>query len=731
MTDKNQTEIVEDVNASPAAVPSDNEQFSLNDDRRVRVLSPGMMVAKRFFRNRLAMVGLFILIAMFLFSFVGGLISPYGEDQLFYRYKYLKKNYAAAKLNVEFRYKTAPGHDSISGVVKADFITKEEAGTLGKGDWNGPVNGYSNVYKYKGKCYWYQSEGTDLYSIYETDNLEGGVDTLIGIAYKEIVSKSNETFDDNFAFTFAALKAYSNDLPTFTPEGTTDVYQLSDGGLITLGGEEVAYVSPYIVQAASVDVFLTREFKEQVIEILNAHDETGEATLTITAKKNDEFRFKTADGRSIDDETLTELLGAVSKGADSFEADGKTYRVAAEGTDLFSIYETEGGAETLLGIAFKDVVSKSDRAFDDNFAFVFAALKAYSNEETAFTPEGSADAYAIGEDGVVTLAGDEVAYISRTVVETETEGVFLKHEFKNQIIELIKKNLRDSDGEESEEAAEPEEIELGTEPITVEYFFTKNPNTGEWAIKQEAASRIYDTYSGPSKAHWLGTDGYGMDMLTRLMYGGRVSLLIGFVVEIISTVLGVILGGISGYFGGWVDNLIMRIVDIFYCIPSLPIFIILGTAMDNMGVPPKVRMIYLMLILGFLGWPGIARLVRGQILSLREQEFMTATEACGLSVHRRIFKHLVPNVIPQLIVSCTMGLGGTILTEATLSFLGLGVRFPFASWGNIINDVNDTFVLTNYWFIWIPAGTLLLLTVLAFNILGDGLRDAFDPKMKR
>ena len=201
--------------------------------------------------------------------------------------------------------------------------------------------------------------------------------------------------------------------------------------------------------------------------------------------------------------------------------------------------------------------------------------------------------------------------------------------------------------------------------------------------------------------------------------------------EIIATVLGVILGGLSGYFGKWVDMLIMRIVDVFYCIPSMPIIIILGAAMDNTGVDPQIRMIYLMLILGFLGWPGMARLGRGQILSLREQEFMTATEACGISVSRRIFRHLVPNVIPQLIVSCTMGLGSTIITEATLSFLGLGVNFPFASWGNIINDVNNTFVLQNFWFMWVPAGVLLLLTVLAFDLVGDGLRDAFDPKMKR
>ena len=296
--------------------------------------------------------------------------------------------------------------------------------------------------------------------------------------------------------------------------------------------------------------------------------------------------------------------------------------------------------------------------------------------------------------------------------------VFLSREFKESLIETV------SEGGE-------EFIFTGDDGVEYSYNLKFSPANNMWSVMQQKETRVYDTYSSPSKTHWLGTDRNGMDMLTRLMYGGRVSLTIGFIVEAISTVLGVIMGGISGYFGKWVDNLIMRIVDIFYCIPSMPLIIILGAAMDAMRVDPTVRMIYLMLILGFLGWPGIARMVRGQILSLREQEFMTAAEATGLSVSRRIFKHLVPNVIPQLIVSVTMGLGGTIITEATLSFLGLGVKFPFASWGNIINDVNDTYVLTNYWFIWIPAGVCLLVTVLAFNLVGDGLRDAFDPRMKR
>ncbi len=200
---------------------------------------------------------------------------------------------------------------------------------------------------------------------------------------------------------------------------------------------------------------------------------------------------------------------------------------------------------------------------------------------------------------------------------------------------------------------------------------------------------------------------------------------------LIETFIGVVLGGIAGYFKKYIDNLIMRLVDIFYCIPSLPLLIILGAMMNELRVDPQIRMVYLMVIMGLLGWPGFARMVRGQILSLREQEFMVAAEATGLSSYRRIFKHLVPNVIPQMIVMSTTDLGNVIIMEATLSFLGLGVKFPFASWGNIINDVNNVHVLTNYLFVWIPAGLCILITVLGFNFIGDGLRDAFDPKMKR
>ena len=153
--------------------------------------------------------------------------------------------------------------------------------------------------------------------------------------------------------------------------------------------------------------------------------------------------------------------------------------------------------------------------------------------------------------------------------------------------------------------------------------------------------------------------------------------------------------------------------------------------MDALAVDPIARIFILMAILGILGWTGVAHIVRGQILSLREQDFMVATEATGIRTSRKIFRHLIPNVMPLMIVYATAGLGGIIITEATLGFLGLGIKYPLASWGSIINISSDAFVMTTYWFMWIPAGSLILLTVLGFNFVGDGLRDAFDPKMKR
>ena len=238
-------------------------------------------------------------------------------------------------------------------------------------------------------------------------------------------------------------------------------------------------------------------------------------------------------------------------------------------------------------------------------------------------------------------------------------------------------------------------------------------------------------YLKPSGSHLLGTDDKGYDVFSRLMYGGRVSLTVGFVVIILETILGVFLGGLAGYFGGWVDQITMRIVDIFNCVPTLPMMMIIGVALDARNVTGPAKLYVMMAMLTLFGWAGTARLVRGQILTLREQDFMLSAEASGLPVSRKIFKHLIPNVMPQLIVSMTLGFGGIILTEATLGYLGIGLPMQYATWGNMINAAANNTALRLYPNLWITPGICIILAVLAFNFVGDGLRDAYDPKAMR
>lgn len=234
-----------------------------------------------------------------------------------------------------------------------------------------------------------------------------------------------------------------------------------------------------------------------------------------------------------------------------------------------------------------------------------------------------------------------------------------------------------------------------------------------------------------SAKHWLGTDADGRDVLTRLMYGGRVSLTVGFIVVAIELLVGVLLGGIAGYYGGAVDMIIMRLVEIFNCIPFIPLMLIFSAVMVAVKINPQQRIWWIMGVMGILYWAGVARQVRGQILSLRELEYMQAAEATGVRTSRKILKHLIPNVMPIIILIATMDIGGVILAESTLSYLGVGIAWPYASWGNMVDVVKNSVILKNYINIWLPPGICILLTVLAWNFIGDGLRDAFDPKMKR
>ena len=257
-------------------------------------------------------------------------------------------------------------------------------------------------------------------------------------------------------------------------------------------------------------------------------------------------------------------------------------------------------------------------------------------------------------------------------------------------------------------------------------------NGNEFTFKQVTERKMgTNAQAQPSTDHLLGTDEGAMDVFVRLMYGGRRSLGISFIAVFSIAIIGIIFGGIAGYFGGWVDNLIMRLCDILMCLPGLPILLIIGTILDGIGVKGGDRIYYLMIFLTVFSWSGTARLVRGQLLFLREQEYMVAAEAMGFSVGRKIFKHLVPNVLPQLIVSMTLSLGSMILYEASLSYLALGVPPPYASWGSMVNSTNNPEILANHFHIWGPPGICIIIAVLGFNFVGDGLRDALDPKMRR
>jgi peptide/nickel transport system permease protein len=223
------------------------------------------------------------------------------------------------------------------------------------------------------------------------------------------------------------------------------------------------------------------------------------------------------------------------------------------------------------------------------------------------------------------------------------------------------------------------------------------------------------------KVHWLGTDKFGRDILSRIIYGSRISLSIGFVAVGIAITFGTFVGAIAGYYGGRVDNIIMRLVDMILAFPRLFLILTLIALFT-----PKIWLI--IAVLGATGWMGTARLVRGQILSLKEQEFVQAAHALGLSTPRIIFRHILPNAMAPIIVTATLRVGTTILVAAALSFLGLGVQPPTASWGNIINQGRDN--LLGAWWIATFPGLAIVLTVVAYNLFGDGLRDALDPRLR-
>ena len=580
------------------SINNNTEQLALDDGRRVKVLSPGMMVFKRFIRNKLAIAGIIILAFMFAFSFLGGVISPYRQDQVFYKTDSANKEFASAVVNTEYRFLTEDG-SQLSTLVRANFSR------------------------------------------------------LVKDAGEESIS--------------------------FEADGAA-----------------------WSMQRLARDFYGIGTAKQL-------------GTVTLLGKIAD---VKANPGEEISDAVKAAALNAAKSGADSFEVDGQSYMLTKGKAKSYTLGTVNEAA--LASLLNYDVHDSADTATIAAYAFRRAAELALRNGEKRFKADGAAYTLdAADEDsGVIYREGEDapIATVSNVIVNPVTAGSFLAMDYKAAVAKAI---------DEKQTAFDYVNAEGETEKHTIRM------RGNNYIVYTEQQTYLIDMYAAPSLSHPLGTDDHGMDVLTRLMYGGRISLLVGFVVMLLENLIGIIVGGVSGYFGGWADTLLMRFVDLFNSIPYYPMMIIAGGIMDAFEVPPYTRIFLLMAIMGIMGWTGVARVVRGQILSLREQDFMVATEATGIRVSRRIFRHLVPNVMPLLIVQATMGLGGIILTEATLSFLGLGIKYPLGSWGSIINAASNIYVMTNFWYIWIPAGVLIVLTVLGFNFVGDGLRDAFDPKMKR
>lgn len=225
----------------------------------------------------------------------------------------------------------------------------------------------------------------------------------------------------------------------------------------------------------------------------------------------------------------------------------------------------------------------------------------------------------------------------------------------------------------------------------------------------------------PTRNHILGTDELGRDVFARLLYGGRVSLSVGLVAVSIFLAIGVVLGGLSGFFGGAVDTVIQRLTEMVMTLPTLLIII---TVVSLVG--PSIYNIFL--TIGLLGWTGVCRLVRAEFLSLRERDFVTSARAVGVTTLRTVFRHILPNAMAPVIVAGTLGVANAILIETGLSFLGLGVQPPTPSWGNLLSDATRISILTRNWWLWVPPGVAISLTVLSINFIGDALRDALDPR---
>ena len=668
------------------------KELDLGDVSRVKVLSPGRQVFKRFIRNRLAVFGSVTLIVLFLFSFVGPVFYPYGQKEIFYTYQAQNVNYALAKENTAYNGYDADASLQVERTV-VNAMNSNIKKMISEDQSEMIVNGKEGSYLIRRELpgiYTLSVQEAEPVCTTGTSKMKVGTYVMVG---KTFTPEGDDI--PGLAGEAAKIKGTSG---SFEVDGQTYTFEKGD-------------------KPKTYDIFTEQDGIVYAGEAMDAGFEEA-------------------------------LQAAVEAGEGSFEYEGDTYALSKNSSSWDVVRTGEASAAKVYTNYTLDTFETGVKVPDDlRPAALMAVVEAANEDGSEMTGDGTFECdgstWTIREDeaGLTVLdkSGNEYAEFGLFSIRRYSGEDTMAYDLKRVLAEKIEDMLEKGEKTGIVNASIPMQEADGSYSVGEDGQYILNETEmkitqrleGEYVINCDQINYVIDMFAPPSVKHILGTDGDGFDVLARVMYGGRISLMVGFIVVLIEIVLGVIMGGLAGYFGGWVDNLIMRLVDIFYCLPSLPIMIILGAMMDAIRLDTYIRLMVMMAALGLMGWAGVERMVRGQILSLREQEFMVATEATGIRIKDRIFKHLIPNVMPQLIVIATMGLGGVILTESTLSFLGLGVKHPLATWGTIINSVSSASAMAHYAFIWIPVGLLICFTVIAFNFVGDGLRDAYDPKSKR
>ncbi len=732
----------------------EKKEMDLGDTARVKVLSPMQQVFKRFIRNRLAIFGTCTLLFMFVFSFIGPIFYKYSQSETMYKYEgvvspysfvQLRKEYTGYTLDPEVTYNRTAVNKTNSNIN-----TMEKAG--------------QTTYAFlasDGKLYILNKEGESIYSLAQADLkktasfgeglvLVGTYDGIgktvkferedlgaefVALAAENCKGNSGEFVFEDVTYTFtkgSAKKSYN--IYTEPSEGFNYYGAALDEGFENAAtaaavGEMFEYGGKqYVVTSPDEGSFEAYAVSDPVRFML--YTKFGFDTYATGLPLTDSFKVQALNavygGGPFQAERLADTEAYLEEVAEAaVEAQNEHEDVAVGMEEETAPVQTEAATEAPAETGEAAEGGEAEIPADSDFVTDTFTITPSEEHEGVFV--------------ITSSTGEKYAELNTLVVRRNNGDDTMDLDLKYAIRGVVEKMMADFSQTETLTYQIPMQTEDGKnkydEDGNLEYADSEititRRNDGEYNVQASQQRLLIDKFADPSAAHVLGTDGDGFDVLARIMYGGRISLMVGFVVVILETFLGVIMGGLAGFFGGWVDNLVMRLVDIFYCLPFMPIMIIIGALMDAMRMDVRIRLFVMMAALGVMGWAGIARLVRGQILSLREQEFMVAAEATGLPISRRIFRHLVPNVMPQLIVSATMGLGSTILTESTLSFLGLGVKHPLATWGTMINSVSSAAAMEQYAYIWIPVGLLICFTVIAFNFVGDGLRDAFDPKGKR